>query len=397
MVHRKHFTGADAGRTVTRVTAVSAPAHPPRHSLVPAFAAAAGLAAAMGVGRFVYTPLLPIMLDAHRIDAHDGAVVATANYAGYLLGALLLTRRPELNTRTTFRLCAALLIASELLMAVPAPLLFPATWRLIAGVTSAVIFVACAGVAARPGSAREAAGITFGGVGFGIALTGLLVLAVRPLLGWQAMWLVSAVLTAVLLLPALRLDIRPGHRAGKAVIRSIGAWRALLVSYFLEGLGYIVIGTFLVAAVSDARGQVVGSAIWVVVGAAAVPATVLWGVAARRWSPSVAMPIALLAQCFSALLPAWTSAIWAAVLAAALFGATFLGIVMLAMRIGAELCDSGAAATLTAGYGAGQMLGPLVVAPVIGDSYPAAFVIAAVILAVATLAAGAVTRLIRRT
>ncbi|WP_348537838.1 YbfB/YjiJ family MFS transporter [Nocardia brasiliensis] len=377
------------------VTAVIAPA--PRHSLVPAFAAAAGLAAAMGVGRFVYTPLLPIMVDAHRINAHDGAVIATANYAGYLFGALLLTRWPELNNRNTFRVSAALLIASELLMAVPAPTLFPATSRLIAGVTSAVVFVACAGVAARPGSAREAAGITFGGVGFGIALTGVLVLAVRPFLGWQAMWLVSAALTALLLLPALRLDIRPGHRAGKAVIRSVGAWRALLVSYFLEGLGYIVIGTFLVAAVSGERGQVVGSAIWVVVGAAAVPATVLWGVAGRRWSPAVAMPIALLAQCFSAVLPAWTSAVWAAVLAAALFGATFLGIVMLAMRIGSELSDSGAAAPLTAVYGAGQMLGPLVVAPVIGDSYPAAFVIAALVLAAATIAAGVVTRLIRRT
>lgn len=351
----------------------------------------------MGVGRFVYTPLLPIMVDAHRIDANAGAVIATANYAGYLLGAILLTRWPELNTRTIFRLSAALLIASELLMAVPAPTIVPAALRLTAGVTSAVIFVACAGVAARHGSSRDAAGIAISGVGFGIALTGLLVLAVRPFLGWQSMWLVSAALTVVLLLPAWRLDIQPGRRAGKATIRSKGAWRALLVSYFLEGLGYIVIGTFLVAAISDQRGQVVGAWIWVVVGAAAVPATVLWGIAARRWSPAVAMPIALVAQCVSAALPALTTAVWPAVLSAALFGATFLGIVMLAIRIGGELSDGNAAAPLTAVYGAGQMLGPLVVAPVIGDSYPAAFVIAAIVLAGSTIAAGVVTRLIRRT
>lgn len=382
-------------RTVAEVTATLARA--PRSSLAPAFAAAAGLAAAMGVGRFVYTPLLPIMVDAHRIDANDGAVIATANYAGYLLGAILLTRWPELNTRSMFRLSAALLIVSELLMAVPAPTIVPAALRLIAGVASAVIFVACAGVAARHGSSREAAGIAISGVGFGIALTGLLVLAVRPFLGWQSMWLVSAALTVVLLLPAWSLDIQPGRRAGKATIRSKGAWRALLVSYFLEGLGYIVIGTFLVAAISDQRGQVVGAWIWVVVGAAAVPATVLWGIAARRWSPAVAMPIALVAQCVSAVLPALTTAVWPAVLAAALFGATFLGIVMLAIRIGGELSDGNAAAPLTAVYGAGQMLGPLVVAPVIGDSYPAAFVIAALVLAGSTIAAGVVTRLIRRT
>ncbi|MFD6159215.1 YbfB/YjiJ family MFS transporter [Nocardia sp. NPDC060256] len=377
------------------MTATLAPA--PRHSLAPAFAAAAGLAAAMGVGRFVYTPLLPIMVDAHQITTNDGAVIATANYAGYLLGAILLTRWPELNSRTIFRISAVLLIVSELLMAVPAPTIFPAALRLIAGVTSAVIFVACAGVAARHGSSRDAAGIAISGVGFGIALTGLLVLAVRPFLGWQSMWLVSAALTVVLLLPALRLDIQPGRRTGKATIRSKGAWRALLVSYFLEGLGYIVIGTFLVAAVSDQRGQVVGAWIWVVVGAAAVPATVLWGVAARRWSPAVAMPIALLAQCVSAVLPAMSTAVWPALLSAALFGATFVGIVMLAIRIGGELSDGDAAAPLTAVYGAGQMLGPLVVAPVIGDSYPAAFVIATIVLVGATIAAGVVTRLIRRT
>ncbi|QXN89228.1 YbfB/YjiJ family MFS transporter [Nocardia iowensis] len=395
MVHRKHFTGAAKVRTVAGVTATLAPA--PRSSLAPAFAAAAGLAAAVGVGRFIYTPLLPIMADAHRISAHDGAVIATANYAGYLLGAILLTRWPELNSRNIFRLSAALLIVSEALMAVPAPALFGAALRLIAGVTSAVVFVACAGVAARHGSSRDAAGIAFSGVGFGIALTGLLVLAVRPFLGWQSMWLVSAVLTAVLLLPTVGLDIQPGRRAGKATIRSTGAWRALLVAYFLEGLGYIVIGTFLVAAVSDQRGQVVGSAIWVVVGAVAVPTTVLWGVAARRWAPAVALPIALLAQCVSAVLPAVSTAVWPAVLSATLFGATFMGIVMLAIRVGGELSDSGAAAPLTAVYGAGQMLGPLVVAPVIGDSYPAAFAIAAVVLAAATIAAGMVTRLIRRT
>lgn len=351
----------------------------------------------MGVGRFVYTPLLPIMVDAHQISTNDGAVIATANYAGYLLGAILLTRWPELNTRNVFRLSAALLIVSEVLMAVPAPTILPAALRLIAGVTSAVIFVACAGVAARHGSSREAAGIAISGVGIGIALTGLLVLAVRPFLGWQSMWLVSAALTAVLLLPAWWLAIMPGRRAGKATIRSRGAWRALLVSYFLEGVGYIVIGTFLVAAISAQRGQVVGAWIWVVVGAAAVPATVLWGIAARRWSPAVAMPIALLAQCVSAVLPAISTAVWPAVLSAALFGATFLGIVMLAIRIGGELSDGNAAAPLTAVYGAGQMLGPLVVAPVIGDSYPAAFVIAALVLAGATIAAGVVTRLIRRT
>ncbi|WP_051020856.1 YbfB/YjiJ family MFS transporter [Nocardia araoensis] len=372
-------------------------AAPQRRGLAPAVAAASGLAAAMGVGRFVYTPLLPLMVDAHRITAYDGALIATANYAGYLLGALLLTWRPALHDRRVFLASAGLLIASEALMAVPGPILFPAVLRLVAGIASAVIFVACASFASRPGSGGQSAGIVFGGIGFGIASTGLLVLALRPVLSWQLLWLVSAALTAALLIPVWRLDIRAGHRVPRGAARVSRSWRALLAAYFLEGLGYIVIGTFSVAAVSAERGPVTGSAMWIVVGAAAAVSTVLWAAAARCWSPAALLPVALGAQCVSAMLPAVSGALWAAVTAATLFGGTFVGIVMLAMRVGAELTDSAAAAPLTAGYGAGQILGPVVVAPVLGTSYSAAFVIAAVVLGAAALTAGAVTAGIRRT
>lgn len=366
----------------------------PRSAVGPMLAAASGLAAAMGIGRFVYTPLLPIMVDAHRMSAGDGALIATANYAGYLLGAVLLSRRPELNSRRSFQVSAGLLVASEALMAVPAPTVFPALLRLIAGVASAVIFVGAAEVAARYG--RQAAGIAFGGVGFGIALTGLLVLAARSLMSWQSMWLWSAALTALLLIPALRLDIRPAHRVGGGAVRATRVWRTLLIAYFLQGLGYIVIGTFLVAAVSEQRGPVIGTAMWVVVGAAAAPSTLLWGAAGRRWAPSVALVIALLAQCLSALLPAFSITVAPLVLAAAIFGATFMGIVLLTMRVGSELSD-GAAAPLTAAYAVGQMFGPVLVAPVIGDGYRLAFVIATAVLIAATGAAISVARQLRRT
>ncbi|MGY2005509.1 YbfB/YjiJ family MFS transporter [Nocardia gipuzkoensis] len=369
----------------------------PRRGLAPAVAAASGLAAAMGVGRFVYTPLLPLMVDAQRITTHDGALIATANYAGYLLGALLLTWRPALGNRSIFLASAGLLIASEALMAAPGPILFLAFLRLVAGIASAVIFVACASFASRPGAGGQSAGIVFGGIGFGIAWTGLLVLALRPVVSWQSLWLISAALTAALLIPVWRLDIRPGQRAPRGTARALRAWRSLFVAYFLEGFGYIVIGTFLVAAVSVDHGPVTGSAMWIVVGAAATVSTALWSMAARRWSPALLLSVALGAQCVSAMLPAVSDAIWAAVTAAALFGGTFVGIVMLAMRVGAELTDGAAAAPLTAGYGTGQILGPLVVAPVLGTSYPAAFVIAAVALGAAALTAGAVTAEIRRT
>ncbi|WP_280365637.1 YbfB/YjiJ family MFS transporter, partial [Nocardia wallacei] len=351
-------------------------AAPPRQRLTPALRAAAGLAAAMGIGRFAYTPLMPVMIDAGRIGPHTGALIAAANYAGYLVGAVLLSIRPEWNGRNTFRAAALVLVVSEAAMAWPAPSAAPMVLRFLAGLASAVVFIGCAGVAARHENRRRAAGIAFSGVGCGIALTGVLALAARPLVSWQAMWLGAAALTALLLLPALRLDIVPGARATATGARSARAWWALLVSYFLEGLGYIVIGTFLVAAVSTPGRQALGTAVWVVVGVAAAPATVLWNAVARRWTPVTALGAALLLQVLSALLPAVSTGVVAAVAAAALFGATFMGVTMLALEIGGDLAGPTAAAVLTAGYGCGQMLGPVLVAPVLGSSYAGAVGIA---------------------
>ncbi|RDI67295.1 putative MFS family arabinose efflux permease [Nocardia pseudobrasiliensis] len=352
--------------------------------MAPAVRASAGLAAAMGIGRFAYTPLMPVMIDAGRIGAQTGAVIAAANYAGYLLGAVVLARRPQWNGRNTFRTAAGALVLSEALMAVPAPAIVPAALRLIAGVASAVVFIGCAAIAARHENRRRAAGITFAGVGCGIAATGVLALLFGPLVSWQALWLGAAALTALLLFPALRLEIVPGTRAHTATTRAVWPWRALLLTYFLEGLGYIVIGTFLVAAVHD---ETLGTSLWVIVGVAAAPATVLWGVVARRRTPVRAMAIALVLQFFAALLPALSPGTVPALVSAALFGATFMGITMLAIEIGDDLAGAGAAATLTAGYGLGQVLGPLVVTPVLGSSYTAAFAIAAVVLAAATAVA----------
>src|SRR4051812_39427666 len=49
---------------------------------------AAALAAGMGIGRFVYTPILPLMTTQAHMTSQLGGLVATANYAGYLAGAM---------------------------------------------------------------------------------------------------------------------------------------------------------------------------------------------------------------------------------------------------------------------------------------------------------------------
>ncbi|MFF2084008.1 YbfB/YjiJ family MFS transporter [Nocardia sp. NPDC058176] len=366
-------------------------------------AAAAGLAAAMGVGRFVFTPLLPIMTSSAGISAGDGAIIATGNYAGYLVGAVLLTRMPHLSRRSTFLAWSVVLIASEAAMALSAQVVPQAGLRFAAGVASAAIFIACASTVARHRREGASMGVAFAGVGAGIAITGVFTLAAGTWLSWQGLWVGSAVLTAVLLAPAWMLDIRDETDADLGIDPAVRArldpnvrraWLLLLSAYFAEGLGYIILGTFLVAAVAGHGGghSSTGALLWTLVGVAAVPATMIWHAVARRIGTGRALVAALVIQCVGTAAPAVSDSVIAALIAAVTFGATFMAIVMLAVDAGNRLPVPRSAATLTAAFAVGQMIGPLIVAPVIENSYDMAFAIAAVIVAVSAGLAAAATR-----
>lgn len=351
------------------------------------FGALAGLAAAMGLGRFVYTPILPLMQEQTGISPGSTAIVATFNYLGYFLGALALALWPRL-ARSTALLRASLvaLVASEaaMVLAVNVPL-----WsgvRLIAGLASAVVFVYCAGAV----SGTAAAGVAFCGVGVGIAVSGVLVVALGEVVGWRTLWWVAALATVVFGAFAWRLP--PGAPAvtrpdGAAAPRPGVAGWALGISYFLEGLGYIVLGTFLVAAVAVGGRSWEGPAAWVIVGLAAAVSPLIWARLRRYRSAETLLVTALLLQVVSAVLPALVRGPAAAAVSAVLFGGTFIGAVMLSMEAGARIGIPRAAAVLTAGYGIGQIVGPLVVAPMLGGGYDAAFLTAGGVLVVAAVLA----------
>ena len=398
----RHFRSTTATNTVALMTDVVRGRWAAGQGV--ALAGAAGLAASMGVGRFVFTPLLPLMISDHAISTTSGAAIATANYAGYLAGAVALSVRPRINTAAHLRIWAVALVASEALMAVGAGVVWLSILRFVAGAASAVIFVGCVSTVARARHAGASTSLAFAGVGTGIAVSGLVTLLAGPHLSWQQLWLISAVVTGLLLVPIGSMRIHP--EAGTVTSAATEtdrphhmAWRFLLGAYFLEGLGYIVIGTFLVAAVgghSGSAASTVGPIVWIVVGLAVVPSVVVWTAIARRIGGHRALGIALLVQACAALLPAVASSTAAAVVAAVLFGGTFIGITAVTMSVGAALPVARTAAILTAVYGVGQVLGPLVVTPVLGSSYTLAFVIATVVLLLAALAAFGVARTMPR-
>jgi MFS family permease len=161
----------------------------------------------------------------------------------------------------------------------------------------------------------------------------------------------------------------------------------LLTSYSLEGVGYIIAGTFLVAAISENSPAWAGSGAWVLAGLAAVPASAVWAHLSRRWRRSTLLCAALLVQAAGIALPALVSGVVPALLSAVLFGATFLGVASMALALGVQLRYPRAVALLTTGYGLGQILGPLAVTPLLHHGYHLALLIAAGVVLAAALAA----------
>lgn len=344
----------------------------------------------MGLGRFVYTPILPLMAAQTAMSAQSTAVVATMNYLGYFVGALALAVLPGWSRRPgLLRGAIIALVASEVLMIVAVDVALWSAARLIAGLASAFVFVYCAGSVAGTRSAATA----FAGVGVGIAVSGLLVVGLAPLLSWRGLWLLAAAATA--LLGALAWRVPPGHAEPPAVERGgrvgVAGW-ALGISYFLEGVGYIVLGTFLVAAIAVGGREWEGPAAWVLVGLAAAGSPALWSALRRRWSAESLLVAALALQVVSAVLPAAVPGPIAAGVSAVLFGGTFIAVVMLSMQVGVDLGIPRAAAVLTAGYGIGQIIGPLLVAPLLSDGYGGAFLLAGAVLLLAAGFAEAVRR-----
>ncbi|MEV1173843.1 YbfB/YjiJ family MFS transporter, partial [Nonomuraea sp. NPDC049784] len=296
---------------------------------------AAALAAGMGVGRFAYTPILPLMHAQAGLSPQLGAELATANYIGYLLGAVAAIFAPGVFASwRALRPSLVILIVTLVLM--------PAThlgtlWlllRLIAGIVSALIFVIAADamLTGLRGHALHLTGWAFGGIGGGIALSGVFVLILRNIGTWQQAWWIAGALTAVFTVLAWRLhggpapaqtSPAPSLRRGALGLRWFGV---LLVSYTLEGTGYIIAGTFLVAAIDQTAPGWAGSGAWVLAGLAALPSSALWAWLSRTWSRPTLLVAALVVQAIGIALPVLAGGIVPALISATLFGATFLGV-----------------------------------------------------------------------
>ncbi len=344
-----------------------------------AVAGAISLAVAMGIGRFAFTPLLPMMLHDGTLDLQEGSKLATANYLGYLAGALMCLGLPRHWSQTLILRCG---LAATVLLTFGMALDQPALWlalRFVTGVVSAVVFVLTSGWTLERLAERgrpPLGGLIFTGPGAGIALSGIVAFALTSLhwsgqAGWIAFGLLALLLTLVV------WPVIGDHQVQDRVTFGLGQgappppkrraeMAVFALAYGLAGFGYIITATFLPviagAALPGSRWQAL---FWPIFGLAAVAGCLLAIRTPAERDPRVLLVGAYLCQALGVVFALLFPSVAGFALGSLLVGLPFTAISFWGMQEVRRLRPHHAArymGLLTALYGIGQIAGPPVVA-----------------------------------
>ncbi len=336
------------------------------------------LAVAMGIGRFAFTPLMPLMLRDGTLSAAAGAEWAAANYFGYLLGALTAARFSA-DPRRGLRLALFGVAVTTLLAAGwtggGMPALLGILLRGAAGVFSAWALICASSWGLAELARRRAPELgawIYVGVGLGIALAGMLAWLGGPQPA-RWLWLEMGLLASAGAL-FVALQLQDGGRAAAVVVAPASSSPAyvrrqghlpLVLCYGTFGFGYIVPATFLPQMarqrVSD---PLVFGLTWPLFGLAAAVSVVA---AARYLSAWPRRRVWALAQGTMALGTALllaTQALWALAACAVLVGGTFMVATMAGLQLARERLPANPTpllARMTVAFATGQILGPLLV------------------------------------
>ena len=349
-----------------------------------ALALSLGAAVSLGITRFAYGLLLPPMREDLGWSYTLAGAMNTFNALGYLIGALatpwLLRRVPPTRLLIVGSLLASLFMALSGFFTAAAPLL---AQRLLAGVASALVFIAGGLLAARLGSRQPhrsgfLLGLYYGGTGLGIVVSALgvppvLAAAAQQAHGWAWAWwmlaLVCLLATALMAWPARVLARHPAP-VGQTVSQGDRIYRTrdfafALAGYAGFGVGYIGYMTFVIALLRE-QGSSAAQVTWFYasLGVAVVASSRIWAGLLDRHRGG--LPLALLNALLgvAAIVPALTSA-WPLVMASGLvFGAVFLSVVasttaLVRHNLPPAQWAAGISA-FTIVFAAGQIVGPTV-------------------------------------
>mgnify|MGYP001765259727 CR=1 FL=1 len=325
---------------------------------------AATLFVAMGLGRFAFTALLPAMQSGVGFSDADAGLMASLNLAGYLAGVFLAGRAGPAMRLRLFRLGLVVAVLCIAGMGVDLGLWVWDLLRLAAGISSGFLFVLATAFVFERGATTGPTGaaLHFAGVGTGIALTGLTAQFVAD---WRIGWAVLGLVAVVLAVPAWGVPGAAVRAAGPSVAAPRLRWTPVFVllvaAYALEGLGYIVTGTFLVAILRRLPETApLAPLAWVLAGLAAIPSPLVWTRIAHRFGAWASLTVAYVVQAIG-IFAALSGSPAAALLSAVSYGFTFIGITGVSIALATRLQPGAAAratALITIGYGIGQVIGP---------------------------------------
>lgn len=362
-----------------------------------AVAGLVALAVAMGIGRFAFTPIMPMMEADAGLSLRAAGWLAAANYLGYFLGALCASR---LSLAQAVRGGLLLIAAVTFAMGVTHVFALQLALRLAAGVASAWVLVHVSSWALTRLLALQRTdvnGTVYAGVGAGVAAAGLVVMGTMHVhwdsdRTWQLFGVLSLVVTLVLW-PAFRGDgaVRPAVRAATPRIHWNADKRRLLWCYGALGIGYIIPATYLPdMAHRYINNPLVFGLAWPVFGLTSLVSTVV----AARWLAHVddrklwAASYVLMAA--GDVLPVVWTTFAAILLAALLVGSTYMVVTMQGLREARRAAGAEATpfiAVMTATFAIGQIAGPLVVSGVahLPHGFAAALIGAGVVVLLAAV------------
>lgn len=256
--------------------------------------ALAGLGALLlgiGIGRFGYTPLMPVLIEQRWLSVGDAGYLGATNLFGYVFGSLMAATLARLvpPARLT-RLCMLAIAISLLACALPWGFVWFAPWRFLAGFTGGLLMVGAVPlVLSRAPVAQRGRtnGIIFTGVGSGIIVSGALVPALEDF-GPSAIWIGMGLLAlAIAMLTWKQWDSDaalppPPAEAIPARVFTLPV-ALLLIAYTLDSAGFIPHTVFLADYVARGleRGVAAGGFTWVLFGIGALCGPLLVGFAAE--------------------------------------------------------------------------------------------------------------------
>jgi len=328
---------------------------------------------ALGVSRFVFTSLLPPMLDDFLTITYAG-ILASVNFAGYLSGSILSMFIKDINQKVIlFRLGIVLCVITTFLLGITTNETIWLVARLVAGFGAALTFVVGSAIVMTKlnfDNKTKAMGIHFSGIGFSILVTDLISRAVLSNGGdWKDSWIILAIFAIIASIYAIYIlsfdkevkQTAVKHKFDKAIFSPFVI--LIILAYFTEGIGFVVQATFLPDIINTIKGlEGYGSLTWTFVGLAGIPSCIIWMTLASKFGSVNVIMITLALQMIGILIPTFTNDIYFNLFSGILYGGTFVGLVGMFMNLGGKLAGKNPVilmGAVTTSYGIGQVVAPL--------------------------------------